>query len=164
MNKLPMQVALQKWANENEPSDDMLYKKGYWDQIRFVRDHLPSVFANTYDEFEAIRETIQVVSTHVSKSIRLPVFHVTLEKFGLELILRQNIYEWKVSVVSKKEIQCDFGDLVNPMGDIDPIYCEGFEQDWVYPSYETNQQTFTVEIGSEYKLYTFLWLIKNKLS
>ena len=40
-----MQVALQAWANEHEPSEEMLYKKGYWTQILFVRDKIPYIFA-----------------------------------------------------------------------------------------------------------------------
>ncbi len=32
-------VELRQWANNNKPEDNMIYGKGYWDQIIFISQH-----------------------------------------------------------------------------------------------------------------------------
>lgn len=154
--------SLQGWADNNEPLDKMLWKQGYWDQIIFVRDKIASIFASCYEEYIEIRENIRVISTHMSKSITLPVYKVfTLD--GIKLTIRYNFFNWKVSVDSLVDIDCDFGNLFNPEEKIKPIYCEGFKNEWVFDSYKNNKKQFTVEIQTKYELFTFLWLIAYSL-
>ena len=53
--------------------------------------------------------------------------------------------------------------LFNPTEEITSVYCEGFPKDKVYGSYEQSHSQFTIEIGSDYDLYTFIFLLKNYL-
>ena len=114
-------MELQKWANENEPKDEMIYKKGYWNQITFVRDEIPRIFCANYEEYKRIKNDIHVISDHTSKSIRLPVFQVMLPSH-IYLILRYNFHNWKVSVNSPIDIKDNFTRLFNPDEQIDSIY------------------------------------------
>ena len=105
-----------------------------------------------------------VISTHVSKSVKFPVYQIELKEYGIEIILRNNVYDWKVSIKSKKPLDFDYMGLFDPTKVINPIYCEGFPKDKVYGSYEQNHAEFTFEMGSDYyKLYTFFFLLKNYL-
>lgn len=152
-------MKLQEWANENEPDDKMIYKSRYWDQISFIRENIPSIFCNDYKEYQIIQNNIRVISNHTSKSIKLPVVHIVTPNNTI-LILRYNFYDWKVSVKSLNNITGDFTKLFDPDNKINPSYCEGFKNEWVYGSYNENQSEFTVEIDpGEYYIFTFLWIM-----
>ena len=158
-NHLPVDVTA--WARVNEPSDRLIYKNGFYDQICFVRDMLCEPLFATNEEFE--QNLPMVISTHTSKSIKLPVYQINLKNYGLELILRYNFYDWKVSIKSSKPLDCDFMGLFDPNEKILSQYCEGFPKDKIYDSYSNNHSEFTVEFRSKYELYTFVFLIKNYL-
>lgn len=154
-------VDLLAWCRVNEPSDKMIYKSGYWDQITFIRQTIMEILSDSYEEYK--NNPAMVISTHWSKSIKLPVCQINLPKYGVKMILRNNFYDWKVSVDSINEIKCDFKGLFDEVQEINSIYCEGFKEDQVYMSYKNNKKQFTIEIGDNHKLYTFMWLIKDYL-
>src|ERR1035437_5805750 len=83
---------LQAWINENTPADNMKYKDAAVEQLVFIRD----LFAGMFVDF---LEKIEVISTHTSKSIKLPVYYVKF-KDGTTLIIRDNFHDLKVSVNS----------------------------------------------------------------
>lgn len=155
-------MPIQEWAVENEPSKDMLWYKGYWDQICFIRDQIGNILFS--GDWKKAKNEITIVNTHVSKSIKLPVYHINLEnKYGIELIMRYNFYDWKVSVKSLKAISTNFMNLFDEGGKVSYLYCEGFQTENVYDSYKNNKNKFTVELYDNYQLYTFIWILKNYL-
>ena len=154
-------VDVNAWLRVNEPNENLIYAKGLSDQVCFVRDTLCQLLTSTYEEW--CDNPPLVISTHYSKSVKLPVFQINLEKYGIEVVLRYNFYDWKVSVKSEKPLDFDCMGLFNPTEKISYIYCEGFPKDKVYGSYEQNHSQFTIEIISRYDLYTFFFLLKNYL-
>jgi hypothetical protein len=158
---------LQAWARENEPDDKMLWKNGYWDQIVFIRDDIVHVLARTnpmdYEKWhyrsEEIRNSLQVINTHRSKSIKLPVYQINYK--GFTFILRNNFYDWKISVIGTKIVTCNFKGLFEDDNIINPIYCQGFPEEYVFGSYKDNNGKFTIEINGRYNLYTFMFLLKH---
>ncbi|MBP3502826.1 MAG: hypothetical protein J6K42_05070 [Clostridia bacterium] len=158
---LPVDVTA--WKRVNRPRETLIYKEALGEQVCFVRDILSDklVFADLpWDE----HEEPMVISHHYSKSVKLPVYQIKREDIGIEFILRCNIYDWKISVKSDKPLDFDFMELFDPKRVIDAYYCEGFPKEKVYGSYEQNHSQFTVEIGSEYNVYTFFFLIRNYLN
>ncbi len=156
---LPVDVTA--WIRVNEPDENLIYAKGLGDQVCFVRDRLCQLLRSTYEEWRD--NPPLVISTHYSKSVKLPVFQINLEKYGIEMVLRYNFYDWKISVKSDKPLDFDYMGLFNPTEEISYLYCEGFPRDKVYGSYEQSHSQFTIEIGSRYDLYTFIFLLKNYL-
>lgn len=155
-------MELQEWANSHEPNENLIYKNGYWEQIIFVRDTISPLFVNSYKEYEQSKK--EVVSTHTSKSVLLPVYKITFP-IGLTLIMRYNFYDWKVSVDSPKEIDVDFHNLFNPNEKIQSCYFEGATDEIIYDSYSNNKKKFTVELNSGfYNIYTFMWLCSKALN
>ena len=129
---LPVDVTA--WIRVNNPDEKLSYAKGLGDQVCFVRDTICEMLSSTYEEW---RDNLPlVISTHYSKSVKLPVFQINLEKYGIEMILRCNFYDWKISVKSDKPLDFDFMGLFNPTEEISYLYCEGFPKDNVYGSYE----------------------------
>ena len=156
---LPVDVTA--WIRVNEPDENLIYAKGLGDQVCFVLDRLCQLLRSTYEEWRD--NPPLVISTHYSKSVKLPVFQINLEKYGIEMVLRYNFYDWKISVKSDKPLDFDYMGLFNPTEEISYLYCEGFPRDKVYGSYEQIHSQFTIEIGSHYDLYTFIFLLKNYL-
>lgn len=156
---LPVDVTA--WIRVNEPDENLIYAKGLGDQVCFVRDRLCHLLRSTYEEWRD--NPPLVISTHYSKSVKLPVFQINLEKYGIEMVLRYNFYDWKISVKSDKPLDFDYMGLFNPTEEISYLYSEGFPRDKVYGSYEQSHSQFTIEIGSHYDLYTFIFLLKNYL-
>lgn len=155
--------AIQLWANENEPSKEMSYFDGYWDQIMFVRDQIR--FLLGVDGHGQTDDKVRVVGTHVSKSIKLPVFELDLqEKYGLKIFMRDNFHDWKVSIKSDRDIDCDFMNLFEEIEAISYLYCEGMTKDQIFGMHKENKKEFTIEIYNNYQLYTFMWILKNYLS
>ena len=156
---LPVDVTA--WIRVNEPDKDLIYAKGLGDQVCFVRDTLCQLLRPTYEEWRD--NPTMVISTHYSKSVKLPVFQINLEKYGIEMVLRYNFYDWKISVKSDKPLDFDYMGLFNPTEEIPSVYCHGFPKDKVYGSYEQSHSQFTIKIVSRYDLYTFIFLLKNYL-
>ena len=156
---LPVDVTA--WIRVNEPNKNLIYAKGLGEQVCFVRDVLCEMLMPTYEDFN--NNPPMVISTHYSKSVKLPVFQINLEKYGIELVLRYNFYNWKISVKSDKPLDFDFMGIFNPTEQWSGVYCEGFPKDKIYGSYEQNHSKFTIEISSRYDLYTFVFLLKNYL-
>lgn len=157
---LPVDVTA--WMRVNKPKETLIYANGLQEQVCFVRDTLNSLFRSTYTECD--NHPPLVISTHYSKSVKLPVFQIDLEKYGIEIILRCNFYDWKVSVKSDKPLDFDYMGLFNPAKEISYLCCEGFPRDKVYGSYSQNHSQFTIEIVSRYDLYTFFFLLRNYLN
>lgn len=158
-----MGIQLQEWANTHQPQGDLIYKDGYWDQIVFIRDKIAGLLAKTYEEYEAIQANTRVISSHTSKSVRLPVFQVELTN-GVALTMRCNFYDWKVSVSSPRDVKADFMGLFNPKDRINRTYCEGFPGELVYGSYFENKRQFTFELPpGNYHLFTFFWIFAHQV-
>ena len=152
-------IDLLTWCRVNEPSDDMIYKKGYWNQITFIRDTIMYMLCKDYEDY--INNPVLVINTHTSKSIVLPVYQLNLFDKKMKIIIRNNFYNWKISVDSDVEINVDFMGLFKSDEQIHSVYCEGFKKEQVYDSYSNNKKKFTFEIGDTYLLYTFMFLLKN---
>jgi len=158
-----MNIPLQEWINDNNPDEKMLWKKSWSQQVCFVRDEIPDLLSTNNKDYQTIRDNITVISTHISKSIDLPVYCIKAN--GDKFILRDNFYDWKVSVETHNVHKIDFqklGVIYNTSKKINKIYCEGFQDKWVYKSYEEDKWKYTVEINDNFKLKLFFWLMQKK--
>ena len=156
-----MNIDLLTWSRNNHPSEDMIYEKGFWDQVVFVRDTLNAIFYDTYEKYKD--NPVLVINTHNSKSIDLPVYEINLRDYDVKIIMRNNFYDWKISVDSSIEINADFMNLFKQDKVITSVYCEGFKDNQVFDCYKYNKKNFTLELKDRYKLYTFMFILNNYL-
>lgn len=154
-----MELKLQDWITKNIPEDKMLWEDSMEKQVFFIRDTLSQAFPiKTREEFNQFKDSLMVISEHTSKSINLPVYQVSWKE--MVCILRNNFYDWKVSVRSTKKISVDLSSYEFKTGKkVTHSCCEGFKAEWVYDSYENNKEQFTIEISNDYQLFCFFKLL-----
>ena len=154
---LPINIT--SWVRVNRPRPTLLYREGLAKQCVFVRDVLNEMLYEGEEESSIIEP--QCVSFHTSKSVKLPVFMIEVKKLGLKLILRNNFYDWKMSVISKKPINDDFKGLFDSSKVA--TFCEGFPEKYIFGTILQNNKKFTIEVDNDYELYTVVYLIKRQL-
>lgn len=131
-------TTLQEWAASNPVGDEMLWKKG--------AEYQTEDFGRVGEIFRCDPE---VVSTHTSKSITLPV--VEFRRGDLRMICRNNFHDIKVSVWSPRPIDHDLWGLTAFVGDgyLNPVYFEGFKgrwdegESWVHPPFVRGATRFS---------------------
>jgi hypothetical protein len=156
----PDTESFQAWANEHEPDDDMIHKPGYWSQIVFIRDRL---FQYPFYKLAECAETLtlEVIGTHTSKSIKLPVAKITFQKRGcdavrLELIVSYNYHMWSVTVRSSEPVS----NIVKKLKLFDTsescCYLYGFDSTDHLGCYDNNQREFSCTINDNYEMWAFM--------
>jgi hypothetical protein len=151
---------LQEWADAHVPKETLLFRDGYWEQIIFVRDTISRVLSDSHDTWIDIKEGWVVINTHFTKSVELPVYQLKL-KNGIVITMRENFYDWKVSIHSPRDIKMNIMGLFNPKNKIEATNCDGFPESQVYGPYAKNKRKFTFEITNNNKLYTFFWIFSH---
>jgi hypothetical protein len=154
--RTPDDLAL--WATNHEPGDDMLGKPAYWRQVMFMRNQVRDLFFPIEENIYPVR----VVGTHHSKSIELPVYSLAVPGL-VEVRLRNNFYDWKISVKTNRRLPDLFMGLFDTLVAPPAIYCQGFTADWVFGPYAQNSSQFSLEIFDDYKAYTFLYILSRAL-
>lgn len=164
---------LNDWWSKNEPDEKLIYRDGLRHQCVFIRDEIMiNLFINICTDIDKCKNFSKqeykiydmfhpfVISKHTSKSVKLPVFELDLSRIGLKIVLRNNFYDWCISVESEKEIDCDWMGLVNPK---DKGYFEGFPNERIYEPYyaDRNNKNFSVVLSNDYQLYTFMYILRN---
>lgn len=179
-----LQIWYDKWLEEHKETD-LIYAKSKdgprLEQVHFIRDNISSLFWAGIPYLDRprvtpprsdCREGATVISEHHSKSVRLPVYSLTREDIGLQLTLRYNYYNWKLSVDSKSPINADFSGLFHTTPPVEPdytgdslhhVYFEGFPEDRIFGYYSSNNRQFSAEIHSFESLWTVVFLMMRDL-
>lgn len=139
------------WMRHWDLDESLLWKKDSICQACFVRDEICR---------RLLKIPCFVISTHVSKSCLLPVYYFRLNNC-IEVICRNNFHGWVVSVKTPTP-ECDihfpydliYGDGERRNGDIHPVYCEGFRDEWVYHYNDTHKTTFRVD--DDFRLWALM--------
>lgn len=170
-------VDLRSWmrAPGNLPNEEkLIWGKAGRNQMRWVRDILPRPLigrARDYREaadspYAEPKSVVDVVAMHGSKSVHLPVYYIdAADELGVEVWLRGNFHDWKLSVKSERPVEDEFGELVTAGRSkrIGRVYCEGFRREWVFPSLHESPREFTIETPLDETLFTIFWLLNRQL-
>jgi hypothetical protein len=174
MNDRAINEPLQDWFNAQREAtpDEMFYKEASGSQIMFVRDDLRYLVASGL-YYEEAKDICRVISHHTSKSVKLPVYQLSRPDLGLRLILRDNFYDWKLSVISETPIVADFSGLFRttpPIAreytgcELASCYFEGFPEELVFGYYEpSDKRRWSAAIGGRNALWTTVFLMMRAL-
>lgn len=183
-----MRVPLQAWYDawlEDHRKTELIYVnrnargEPYLAQLHFVRDALaPMVWSDIlYDDRPCepdpradCHETAWIIGEHRSKSVRLPVYSIERPDRGLRFVLRDNYYDWKLSVLSETPIDDPlFPYLFHTTPPIEPgytgdplrsVYFEGFPQDLVLGYQSENPRWWSAELDDRALWTTILLCMK----
>ena len=154
-----MELLLQ-WMRKWNIDKNLIYRQAAIDQACFLRDDICGQLLHTHPF---------VVSTHISKSVTLPVYAFTMRN-GIKVICRENFYGWMLSVelpqdkpshvdvIPEDVFECGY------MKDISSCYFEGFKDEWVYEGYNPHnlsQRKFSFGIRSDYDFYMAMYMLKH---
>ncbi len=178
-----------KWLEEHKKTTLIYAQSGgetRLHQVHFVRDSIAGLFWSDipYDKRNAApprddsKESALVIGEHTSKSVRLPVYSLERPDLGIQIVLRNNYYNWNVSVISETPIttdlrgfQLDYLDSERkrfPDGYIKGRfwgYCffEGFPEELCFGPFVENPRKFSLWTNGDYMLYTFVWLLMRDI-
>lgn len=156
-------MPIQEWMNAMALGDEAWFKSIPGQQAIRMRDSLAPLF-NRYDHDRTEEIGGYVVSTHTSKSQKLPVV-----EFQNELLLvryRDNFHNNIISVEISDDAMLAgpeprFYDLFDPDHEVHDCYAEGFDKSWVHGSYNADpHHKFTVEVtGLKEAAWAFMWIL-----
>lgn len=157
-------------------------------QLHFVRDHLCGMLwadvaynkrphSHPRDE---LKESCFVIGEHSSKSVHLPVYSLERPDLGIQFVLRDNYHDVNMSVISEKPINADtlrgfeldysresdrkeFANGYRPGRSWGYCYFQGFPEDVQFGPFSENPRKFSLCLGSEYSVWTFVWLIMREV-
>ena len=157
-------VELKYWKRKWELDDDLIYKKAGINQAGFVSGEICGNLLHVHGF---------VVSTHCSKSCKLPVYYIKMRN-GIKLIMRNNFYDWKMSVEIPEQYaalpidflpaDCLSHSMVKNEGDkIATCYMEGFSSEWCYDAYlpKNPPKRFSIEVPDNHRLYVIIHRLKH---
>ena len=148
-------MELQKWFVDVFFTNDssLTYKETAAEEIMFMRDKIARIFKSDFN----------VIGTHKSKSLTLPVMQISTEH--LTLTVRDNFYNYAISVTLKKNIDWVFDGVFESSADdnLKTIYFEGFPSDLVYGSFRENPTQLSLHINSKEMFYVFCFLLNRAM-
>ena len=152
-----MRTHLNEWIKQQTVGDEMLWKGAFGGQMSNLRSlHYSIAFGMDYDDYKD--SVAWVVSTHRSKSITLPVVSYERPDLGLQFVVRDNFYNWKLSVISEKPIDDPlFPWLFFTVPPTEPeytgnplatCYFEGFPKELIFGYQSQDHRRWSAEISS----------------
>lgn len=156
-----IEVDVTTWVRLHDVKDEMVYKNAYSKQICFIRDTIGNMVGDRRLDYG---RRVNVVGTHMSKSILLPVYQIkTL--CGSKITINYNFYNYVISIEAYSDVDLTFSTRfilpINVMDNVNPSYCYGFKPEDIHGAYANNNKKFTFTLDNEYDVYTFFYLLKN---
>lgn len=144
-----LDIKIQNWFMENEPSDVMNCHKAWWANNVLIRDRLLVLFNS---------KEAEVIGTHYSKSIKCPVIKTVYK--GVEIIWQYNFYDWQIMI--KSPIELKLFNLKLYKADGDYLYYQGIPEDYKFEKYSNiNNKEFAIDIyGDQLDVYAFATSLK----
>jgi hypothetical protein len=153
------------------------------EQVHFVRDTLGGLWwadvpyearpsASPRDD---CKEDARVIGEHHSKSVRLPVYLLERPDLGLAMVLRDNYYDWNISVLSETPVETDlrgfvldytrdgdrerFHDGYQPGRSWGYCFFQGFPTKYQFGPFSENPRRFSLWTTTPYEVFTLSWLL-----
>ena len=158
-----MDQALQEWARAHDY---------FPDQLVFVRDRLTPLVGVGWYYLDA-QEIPRVISEHRSKGNTLPVYSLARPDLGVRFVLRNNFYNWKLSVISERQIESEalrhLFETEPPRepeytGDaLRPVYFEGFPPDLIFGYYAADNRRFSAQLALDFEVWAVIFEVMRVL-
>jgi hypothetical protein len=153
-------INLYRWVNDNNPSPELSYGKGWWDYVQFLYD---------LDELYG-RDKMMVVSTYSMRTpppqeiLLMPVARLETDRAAF-IVKKEFSYgfhpDWTVSVIRADAERGPLYGLIDEHEAIEPANVDGFLPEWIFPSYATSPGRFTARVKDDRELHAFIWILAH---
>ncbi len=156
------------WSLEHKPVEpphalaDSNMSRVFWRQVDFMQHEAPRAFFS--NPLEIAQHSPRVVSTHMVGNWQFPVYSLSLESLTMVIKLKCDLVSWVISVKSLHPITADFGHLFFPDQLLAPTKFLGFSPEWILQPYGTNPKAFSLQLGNEFQVFTFLFMLGQNRS
>lgn len=155
--QLPMDF--DRWVNDNNPDEQLQYRKGWWDYIELIR--------RLMWKFDA--QAAQVVATYVmgtpppQEELLMPVvgFSVGLTDYIAKYNFGVFPERWTVSIRNATSRVRPILGLFDDQKDLRGNAIDGFENQWIQGSYRGDPTCFTCEVSDEWDLSALVRLSRS---
>jgi hypothetical protein len=152
-------MQLDHWVSDNNPSDYLQYRKGWWDYIEILR-RLASKFDINHLE---VVGTYKMGTPPPREVLLMPV--VKLAAGATEFIVKYDFgtfpEAWTVSMkVATHRYQSMLG-LFHPDADLRGKRIDGFDASMIFGPYAENPTQFTCEVEDEWDLVTLFRIVMS---
>jgi hypothetical protein len=155
MSEFP--IGFNKWVNDNNPSEKLAFRKGWWDYIEFIRS-----FEYKYDlPVVAIVATYEMGTPPPEEVLTMPVALFGNEKGSVLLKWDFGRFEnqWTLSIDLTSSNTHNMHQLFDINRDMSNTIIPGFSKGQIYGSYANNPAKFTCEVGNEWDVATLLRIL-----
>jgi hypothetical protein len=160
-----MKESLSRWLATHAVGENMIFRAVALRQFELLQKLQRCLFAIEDSTSIALRfadHCTNVIGTHTSKSIKLPVVEFMLPH--VRLVMRDNFYNWTISVQSDEPMHIDARDLFDPSIEHSSCDCEGFNEGDVFGSYNSNDREFTIQLRTDDALEQFCDQIRRSFN
>lgn len=155
--QLPMDF--DRWVNDNNPDEQLQYRKGWWDYIELIRRLMWK-----FDAQEA-----QVVATYVMDTpppkdeLLMPVVRFSVGPTDYIVKYDFGVFpeRWTVSIRNAASIVRPILGLFDDKRDLRSNVIAGFENEWIHGAYCSDPTSFTCEIHDEWDLAALVRLSRS---
>lgn len=152
-------VDAKAWVRVNDDKDKLSYGISIGEHASFISSicwMLTSSYIN--------RVTPMVIAVYYPTLGKRPIYQFEIKEYGIKVILKADGHNWIISIDSPKPLDYDFMELFDPSYKEYPLTINDIPKEYAYDSFEENKSKFTIEINSQYKVYTFFYLLKHYLN
>ncbi len=149
-----------QWVNDNNPRDDLSYRKGWWEfieQIRYLASRL-----NIDDQSISTVATFTLYTPPPEEELTSPIILLETDKYCAyikEDFGRFWESSWIVSVIGSSPMDIPSIEVFISEMDLDTKAKEGFKAEWILPPYKTGTTGFSCMAVDKFDVYGLLRLI-----
>ncbi|MBR3281214.1 MAG: hypothetical protein IKI57_05215 [Clostridia bacterium] len=151
-------VDAKAWVRINDDIGKVPQGESIGEQATFI-DHICWMMTTS----QVTRNTPMVIALYQSSSGKKPIYQFEIKAVGIKVIIKADD-SWLISIDSPKPLDYDFMELFDPYYKECPLTIHDIPKEYAYDSFAENKSKFTIEINTQYNVYTFFYLLKHYLN
>ena len=152
-------VSLKAWFRANDINEGLTAGETIQEETRCIRQ-IEGMF--TTDHKKPVEA--DVIGTYIVCAVlKRPIYRISIEEYGLDLVLKKCRGNWRLSVKSNIPLDFEYYELFDPSFRVYWYNEDGFPKEFTYKSYEENHCEFTIELNTNNMLFMYMYLLKYYL-
>ena len=156
-NHLP--VDAEAWVRINDDKDKLSYGVSTGEQASLISSICWMLTSSNVN-----RITLMVIAVYYPPFNKKPIYQFEIKEFGIKVTIKADGCDWLISIDSPKPLDYNFMELFDPAFKEYALTKNDMPREYTFGSFEENKSKFTIQITSQYKVYTFFYLLKYYLN